>query len=338
VGGGTGKREYPALRPGTAPAMVTHCSPKANHKDLLLTCQTPTHKNRSSGDLHSGNPVQWSSAWAATLRSRTIPATPPRGNGPLAISLSPWRRRCSLRLWSTPVRRLRNKGPSSRHIWRRTRGRPHVRLWALASGPASSAAEDPGWASQATHATPMAAAPARRIIVRTWTVREDFQMPADHVGRADRLMAAGAAWCGRVPSIRGLALVGSRARGRARGFGCGYCPAGGRSGGIPRRLLVEGYRVGPGRRNLPSGGAMRNTARSGRGTSNSMTAPRSSSGSLSWANPRPIDPGTARVVSDGCRILRDPDGLFRTVPEFAPWADRLDARSPCCIKRSADHQ
>jgi uncharacterized protein len=29
---------------------------------------------------------------------------------------------------------------------------------------------------------------------------------------------------------------------------------------------------------------------------------------LSWADARPLDPGTRQVISDGCRILYDPDG------------------------------
>lgn len=29
---------------------------------------------------------------------------------------------------------------------------------------------------------------------------------------------------------------------------------------------------------------------------------------LSWASTAPLDPGTRRVISDGCRILYDPDG------------------------------
>ena len=33
--------------------------------------------------------------------------------------------------------------------------------------------------------------------------------------------------------------------------------------------------------------------------------------SLSWADVSPVDQGTRRVVSDGCRILYDPEGLFR---------------------------
>ena len=30
----------------------------------------------------------------------------------------------------------------------------------------------------------------------------------------------------------------------------------------------------------------------------------------SWASTAPLDPGTRRIVSDGCRILHDPDGLL----------------------------
>jgi uncharacterized protein len=32
---------------------------------------------------------------------------------------------------------------------------------------------------------------------------------------------------------------------------------------------------------------------------------------LSWADVSPVDKGTQRVVSDGCRILYDPDGLLK---------------------------
>jgi len=31
-------------------------------------------------------------------------------------------------------------------------------------------------------------------------------------------------------------------------------------------------------------------------------------GPLSWAQIDPVDAGTRRVVTDGCRILHDPDG------------------------------
>lgn len=31
---------------------------------------------------------------------------------------------------------------------------------------------------------------------------------------------------------------------------------------------------------------------------------------LSWAEVSPLDPGTRRVVADGCRILHDPEGLL----------------------------
>lgn len=34
-------------------------------------------------------------------------------------------------------------------------------------------------------------------------------------------------------------------------------------------------------------------------------------GPLSWAHSDPVDAGTRRVVTDGCRILYDPDGLLR---------------------------
>jgi uncharacterized protein len=31
---------------------------------------------------------------------------------------------------------------------------------------------------------------------------------------------------------------------------------------------------------------------------------------LSWAEVNPLDPGTQRVIADGCRVLYDPDRLF----------------------------
>jgi hypothetical protein len=31
----------------------------------------------------------------------------------------------------------------------------------------------------------------------------------------------------------------------------------------------------------------------------------------SWAETHPIDPGTRRVIADGCRVLHDPQGLLR---------------------------
>jgi Nucleotidyltransferase domain len=36
---------------------------------------------------------------------------------------------------------------------------------------------------------------------------------------------------------------------------------------------------------------------------------------LSWADVSPVDQGTARVVSSGCRILHDPDGLLKRLKE-----------------------
>jgi hypothetical protein len=36
---------------------------------------------------------------------------------------------------------------------------------------------------------------------------------------------------------------------------------------------------------------------------------------LSWATTDPIDEGTRRVISEGCRILHDPDALLRRICE-----------------------
>jgi predicted nucleotidyltransferase len=40
----------------------------------------------------------------------------------------------------------------------------------------------------------------------------------------------------------------------------------------------------------------------------------------SWASVDPLDPGTASVVADGCRILYDPDGILE---ELVSAVDRL---------------
>lgn len=37
--------------------------------------------------------------------------------------------------------------------------------------------------------------------------------------------------------------------------------------------------------------------------------------SLNWAETRPVDPGTGRVVGDGMRLLVDKDGALRSVQE-----------------------
>lgn len=36
-------------------------------------------------------------------------------------------------------------------------------------------------------------------------------------------------------------------------------------------------------------------------------------GEPSWASTTPVNPGTRRVVSDGMRVLHDPDGLLRAL-------------------------
>lgn len=40
--------------------------------------------------------------------------------------------------------------------------------------------------------------------------------------------------------------------------------------------------------------------------------------SLSWADVSPVDQGTERVVSDGCRILYDPDELLKRLAVAVP--------------------
>lgn len=40
---------------------------------------------------------------------------------------------------------------------------------------------------------------------------------------------------------------------------------------------------------------------------------------LSWANVWPVDKGTHEVVSNGCRILYDPDGLLERLKAAVTW-------------------
>jgi hypothetical protein len=42
-------------------------------------------------------------------------------------------------------------------------------------------------------------------------------------------------------------------------------------------------------------------------------------GSPSWATTAPVDAGTRDVVTDGARILYDPDGLLAALAAQCPW-------------------
>jgi hypothetical protein len=51
--------------------------------------------------------------------------------------------------------------------------------------------------------------------------------------------------------------------------------------------------------------------------------------SLSWANVKPIDEGTRRVISAGCRILHDPDALLTDICEaIGREIEDADRRNP----------
>jgi hypothetical protein len=51
---------------------------------------------------------------------------------------------------------------------------------------------------------------------------------------------------------------------------------------------------------------------------------------LSWANVDPLDAGTRQVISAGCRILYDPDGLLvRLCEGIGREIEHADRRDPC---------
>jgi hypothetical protein len=52
--------------------------------------------------------------------------------------------------------------------------------------------------------------------------------------------------------------------------------------------------------------------------------------SLTWANTDPLDEGTRRVISGGCRILHDPDALLaRLYKAIGREIEHADHRDPC---------
>jgi predicted nucleotidyltransferase len=136
-------------------------------------------------------------------------------------------------------------------------------------------------------------------------------------GRAadvERVLAAFAAWAPSRPDVAGVALVGSWARGTPRPdsdvdvvvvssdperrAGSADWPAGLRAAPVMRRrrwgVLIE-TRLG-----LPDGLQVE-----------IGVVP------AAWARTDPPDPGTARVVSDGMRIVHDRDGLLAALAAAA---------------------
>jgi hypothetical protein len=136
--------------------------------------------------------------------------------------------------------------------------------------------------------------------------------PADRLELVERLLSAIRAWIELGHAVRGLALVGSYARGMARP-----------DSDIDVLLLVENPAA------FPAGGwldeidwprigaspADSRLIQYGVVWSNHVRLDNSlevelSFAPLSWAAARPLDLGTRQVISDGCRILYDPDGLL----------------------------
>ena len=129
----------------------------------------------------------------------------------------------------------------------------------------------------------------------------------------DRLIEAVATWARRQNGVHGLALVGSHARGQARidsdmdfvmlvtdsstfradGAWLSFIPQMG-LGLRVARWQNEDYGVAWSRRvwRYPKGEIEFTLA------------------SPSWASLTPIDPGTRRVMLEGCRLLHDPDGAL----------------------------
>jgi hypothetical protein len=48
--------------------------------------------------------------------------------------------------------------------------------------------------------------------------------------------------------------------------------------------------------------------------------------SVSWANVNPLDSRTRRVISDGCRVLHDPKGIFRRLSSAVKQAEHTRAQ------------
>jgi uncharacterized protein len=138
---------------------------------------------------------------------------------------------------------------------------------------------------------------------------------SDHHQRTEKILGVVADWAGRTAVIRGIALAGSRARGEVRP-----------DSDVDLIVLT------------PDPGAFRDSSwvasiawsEIGEVTSSWQDQTYGVAWSrhlrlapdfevefcfaaISWADIDPIDPGTLRVVSDGCCILYDPDGSLSRV-------------------------
>ena len=128
--------------------------------------------------------------------------------------------------------------------------------------------------------------------------------------RIEQLLERAVAWARQHPDIRGLALVGSWARGSARAdsdvdlvvlttASDRYLDDDAWTAALGHARVVRTRAWGPltERRLLLDGGLEVEVG---------VTGP-------AWAATDPVDPGTRRVVTDGLRILHDPDGQLATL-------------------------
>ena len=164
-------------------------------------------------------------------------------------------------------------------------------------GQAATRAEAEGTAQEAERQ--LAAAPGR---------------PGPEPARIERVLERAVAWARQQPDIRGLALVGSWARGTARADSdVDLVVLTSRPGryladdhwtaalGDAEVVHTQGWGVLTERRLLLDGDLEVEVG---------ITEP-------AWATTDPVDPGTRRVVTDGLRILHDPDGRLAALADAA---------------------
>lgn len=122
----------------------------------------------------------------------------------------------------------------------------------------------------------------------------------------DRLLATVSAWARLEPNVRGVALVGSHARGRARpGSDVDLVILTQKPEGLAREpswLHAFGQATSVSQEDWGRVTSLRARYRGGLEVEFGLTDP-------SWAAV-PVDEGTRRVVGDGIRVVYDPDGAF----------------------------
>lgn len=134
--------------------------------------------------------------------------------------------------------------------------------------------------------------------------------------RFDIHQAAGVAdavadWAINQTTIRGLALIGSHARGEARpDSDIDLAALAIDPGAFEADSTWPGSIAWPGMRLVSWQDERYGIVWSRRLQLDPSCEVELSFGPLSWAALNPVDPGTRRVVSDGFRVLYDPDGLM----------------------------